>query len=266
MISRKNVSAREALRFCSKELCDLVLSKKVKSVDDVYELLDNNVKLRDIQIISNLRNIDRTIDFANRKGNIEEIYQVYDYSNESLEQIDSLNNGNILLLNNPTQELNSFKELDTISIEEIITDLNHVTCMGNNYALKRYMCIKKENVDKVVSSINMYRNQVERQALELRNNGNLFELYSEERKRLVEGNYNIIINYFVNNAKEMHWGELTDNEKSVYISSTIRNGSYTRLVKERLVNDISHYITFNEAKDLKEGNVKVLDRFIVKKK
>lgn len=92
----------------------------------------------------------------------------------------------------------------------------------------------------------------------------LFYTNKNEKDKLVEQQAEMIVNYFVENANECVWGELTEAKKE-NLSKLFKGCVGNKKLKDQkyFVNAISNYVTLEEAeKDLVK--TKTLNRFIVK--
>ena len=71
--------------------------------------------------------------------------------------------------------------------------------------------------------------------------------------------------YLIYNTEERTiWGELTESQKKLYISSVINNKKRDTIIKDRMIDIISNYTTLPELEKVADGNRKVLKRFIEK--
>ena len=71
--------------------------------------------------------------------------------------------------------------------------------------------------------------------------------------------------YLIYNTEERTiWGELTESQKKLYISSVINNKKRDTIIKDRMIDIISNYTTLPELEKVVDGNRKVLKRFIEK--
>lgn len=67
-----------------------------------------------------------------------------------------------------------------------------------------------------------------------------------------------------NTEERTIWGELTESQKKLYISSVINNKKRDTIIKDRMIDIISNYTTLPELEKVADGNRKVLKRFIEK--
>lgn len=144
--------------------------------------------------------------------------------------------------------------------------LEHITEYGlDNVFITHVHSFGPSSTRQVVKSVKFYEEQVLRQALETNQRGiNLFTLNKNEKERIVEEEFNDIVEYLVDNANECVWGELTDSQKRRMLESTISLRKEEQLkVRRCLIDMISNHTTLSE---LEQGVVKkrTLDRFIVR--
>lgn len=186
------------------------------------------------------------------------------YQDERLSYVDDLNKGSILLLQNPTNY--STARLSSVKYETI-ADLKRnlapnedgnieVWCrkFGNYYGLK------------LIDAINMYTEQVEKQAQLTQNREiNLFEYQKEQKVEFIYKRYKDVIAYLLYAAKEeLVWGKLSDAQRKLYLSSIINDKQTDNMIKGRVVDYISNYTTLPELDRLYRGDYKVLNKFIRK--
>lgn len=119
----------------------------------------------------------------------------------------------------------------------------------------------------VENSIKFYDEQIERQALYynpfIHNESDIFYLYQDSKKELVEDQLKEIVEYLTDIANKCIWGNLSDFEKKKFIDLAYKNTRVSNERREKFINTISNYVTIDEAK---QGLVKTkaIDRFIIK--
>lgn len=191
-------------------------------------------------------------------------YEVRKYRDESLNYTDTQNIGDVLLLGNPTQtnliEYGGLTYYTIAEIKEMISTLNK----HNKNKLLTIRYIGPNKIPAILSAIELYTSQIEKQSL-LTNqrNINLLTFDKSDKIEIVKELYSEIILYLIENGKEkLFWGKLTDAQKRLYISSTINNHNLDKLIKIRMTNNIANYLTLPEIKELNNGNMKALNKFL----
>ena len=136
---------------------------------------------------------------------------------------------------------------------------------GRN-VIGRIRNIGPDSITKIISALKMYDEQILRQAnLTEKKNYNLFLKDKKAKNEIVEDLYSDIIMYLIYNTEERTiWGELTEPQKKLYISSVINNKKRDVIIKNRMIDIISNYTTLPELEKVADGNRKVLKRFIEK--
>ena len=133
---------------------------------------------------------------------------------------------------------------------------------GRN-VIGRIRNIGPDSITKIISALKMYDEQILRQAnlTEKRD----YNLFLKAKNEIVEDLYSDIIMYLIYNTEERTiWGELTESQKKLYISSVINNKKRDTIIKDRMIDIISNYTTLPELEKVADGNRKVLKRFIEK--
>ena len=136
---------------------------------------------------------------------------------------------------------------------------------GRN-VIGRIRNIGPDSITKIISALKMYDEQILRQAdLTEKRNYNLFLKDKKAKNEIVEDLYSDIIMYLIYNTEERTiWGELTESQKKLYISSVINSKKRDAIIKDRMIDIISNYTTLPELEKVADGNRKVLKRFIEK--
>ena len=207
------------------------------------------------------------MELANKRGNQPECYHTKGYSSEELSQQDLVNHGGILLLNSPTgYHKTSYLALKYRTIADIKKDLAHTFANGRNIVSGTYEKITDRRIPRIISSIEMYEQQIERQALLTTERGiNLFELHKNEKLDITEEVYNEIIRFLVSNTDEsLVWSSLSDAQKQLYLSSAINKRKEDIKTRQRIKEYIANYTTLPELERVAGHDLKVLTRFIVK--
>ena len=186
------------------------------------------------------------------------------YDDERLSYVDGLNKGNILLLQNPTNwsvaRVASIRDMSLSFLKQKLTP-----DQGNDIVFSFCRNIGNGQAYKLINAVNRYTEQVERQALlTKRRNANLFEYQKDDKVRIVKNNYAEIISYLIYTADELVWGELTDKQKQLYLSSIINNNQLDNIIKSKMIEYVSNYTTLEELEEINRKKYKSLNRFIVR--
>ena len=269
MIELKNISARTVVPYDAYGIKELAKKTGAVSAEDVLELITKYPEYDWSKVIKMFGEVEREMDLANKKGREPEMFYTKGYSEEDLSQQDLVNGGGILLLNNPADFKVKYRTLETKSIAEIKTDLAHTLSNGQNVVSgsnSLYRNIGEDSIPRLVSSIEMYEDQIQRQSnLTKERNINLFEMHKDTKMDITEEMYNEIIMYLVYNTNErLVWSTLSDAQKQIYLSSAINKKQEDIKTRERIKEYIANYTTLPELERVADHDLKVLKRFIVK--
>ena len=210
-----------------------------------------------------LIDIKRTIGLRNRVEREPEVFYPRDYKDDSLKYVDRLNNGGILLLSNPTKEFSTtYRSIENISLEDIKRFLSLTNARGDNFFLYKSRKVGKKRIPRVLEAVNMYSDQVERQAELAKKRVNYFTFQQSAKKEIVEEEYDDIIEYLLTNTDEFVWGELSDFQKSIIEGSMNNKNQIDRLVRGRMVDIVTNYTTKPELEVVAKGDYKPLHRLI----
>lgn len=263
MVRLSNISADYVLYGSEQRFVDLARENNCYSVEDLISLTKLYPKYNWDIVNKRIDEFKLIVEKNNIKG-IEP--ETYEYEDNGIESVDKLNKGDVLLLDNPTLELQTkFKGLRTYSIDEIKHNLKLTDQFGRN-VIGRIRNIGPDSITKIISALKMYDEQILRQAnLTEKRNYNLFLKDKKAKNEIVEDLYSDIIMYLIYNTEERTiWGELTESQKKLYISSVINNKKRDTIIKDRMIDIISNYTTLPELEKVADGNRKVLKRFIEK--
>lgn len=269
MIELKHISAQSVIPYNSYKIKELVEMNGAESVEDVLKLASLHPEYNWSEIYERFeKTVEKRRNLSNRRGYEPEIFLTKGYSDEILLQQDLLNNGDILLLNNPIARTVKYHSLKPRTIKTIKSDLSHTYSDGSNHLVSNgtYRNIGKDSLPTIISSIEMYEEQIKRQSLLTKEKDiNLFELHKQEKIDIVEEMYNEIILYLLYHTEErLVWGKLTENSKKIYISTTLHKISSTLESRKKIKEHIANYTTLPELEKVGKKNLKVLKRFIVK--
>ena len=266
MILLKNIAASTIFYNLEENLKNLIRRNGCYSIADVIELMEKYPDYNWKQVRYRISNIERVINNGNEKGYVYEIYPYGNYSDKTLEYNDKLNYGDILLLANPTHEIQiRYREIRPYSIDCIKRSLQLTDEYGRN-VIRRLKNFGPDSLPKIINALKMYDEQIERQAsLTNERDINLFTKDKDSKKEIVEDMYSDIIMYLISSPEEKTiWGELSDSKKTKYFSSITNNKKIDKIIKERMIDIVSDYTTLPELEEVANGNQKVLRRFIEK--
>lgn len=263
MIKLSDVSAEKVLYGSEGKFLELAKSNNCYSIEDLLSLMEEYPQYNWNEVNKRISLLKPIIAKGNRNGLEPEVYE---YQNNGIELVDELNKASVLLLDNPTLELQTkYKGLKEYSVAEIKRNLKLTDEFGRNI-IGRVRNIGPNSFSTIIKALKMYDEQVLRQAeLTSKRNCNLFLKDKKSKNEIVEDSYSDIIMYLIYNTKERTvWGELTDPQKKLYISSAINSKKRDKIIRNRMIDIISNYTTLLELEKVTDGNQKVLKRFIEK--
>ena len=257
MIKLKNVKIRD---YNYKDERSII--NKIDNIEDAIKIV-NEYKDYDWTIVK--QDIDHSINTLKRfniLGKEETVYKTKGYKDFSLEYNDSINNCDVLIFNNPIGlTIYSIKN-SYMTIGQMKIDLKRVLPTGKNYALSKHSGIGTDRIDEFLYAIEFYEKQVERQSLLTTDrNINLFKYAYEKKKPIVQTNYQKIIQYLLDVEKELVFGKINEQTAELYIDS-LNDKPKSLSLKNKTIEVITNYMTIEELEDLRNGKVKVLNRFI----
>ena len=265
MFCYRDVSKKEIMdKYFNTDFGDMCLFHKVENLEDIYQLyLSYNGKQKG--------KLDRDFEsFTKRRAHVltysleGEKYDIKLYSSEDLEYNDMKNKGNILILDSPTSNkvLARYNGLKKERLIDIKDDLTHTAMNGHNYLREMNIGIGKGHMPYIVNTVNMYTEQIERQAaLTDRRDINLFDLDRKAREQIVSDQIKQIILWLVlNETNGFVWGEMTQNRKIRYLESILSTREIDEHIKNSIAKYIIDYITLEEAEHIADGIV--LRRFL----
>lgn len=269
MIKLSDISSKMVRDILNPTTCELIRKSGAESVEDVIMVMGKYKQFDWERVQKNILGVEKQMEAANKKGKEPEKYFTKGYQGEDLSYQDTLNNGLVLLLDNPTHYRTRYKYLKQVPISEIKADLAHTNSTGENYVESSnsyYRFVGSERVPRVVSLVEMYEQQIERQSkLTKSRDINLFELDQMEKRWMVEDMYSEIVLYLVCSTKEsLVWSNLSDEQKKIYLSSAIKKTQEALKTRQKIVEYVANYTTVPELEQVEKHNLKVLNRFIVK--
>lgn len=285
MIKLEQVSTNEFLKSVHdrsemNELCRYIYELLyVYDVDDYQKLkdlilgggkdLDRTGVLRTLK--ERLEMVERNVYNANLQGRTPQIFpfDLVDVSSidaETLSITDKANDGSSLLFANPIARSGyRMRKVNRISVEELKYLLTHLDAYNLCNCFVQMREFGADTARKVESAINMYHEQLLRQADETSLRGvDLFRVNKELKDEIVEAQLKEIIEYILDTADECVWGKMSDTQKKKMRSASVSvKGCYIQEDRRNLIDMISNYTTLGE---LEQGVVKkrTLNRFIVK--
>lgn len=259
MIKLENIYANSILPYDLYSIRNLVKKQNVKSLAELQKLIEEFPEYNWDWVKKEIDKAEKRMNLANKRGNEPEIYSTKGYSIEELNKQDEKNTGEILLLNSPLANSTKFLSIKNKSIKLIKEELGYAMPDGSNYFIKHKRHMGPFMVSKLLTAIEMYEEQIERQAkISSDINCDLFKLNKYEKQEIVFDKYKKIIEYLINNTKY----DLSNTQKEAYMSSIHDMNNKDRQTKERVISRIANYTTLQELEELNKGNYKVLKRFI----
>ena len=201
---------------------------------------------------------------SNKKGREPDVYLTPEYEDNSLKLTDTLNSGNVLLLDNPTTENPAkYSYLKGMPVSTIKEYLRFVKPDGSNYLISKVPKVGVEAAPRILTALDMYSEQVARQAklTDLRDI-NLFTYQQKEKEEIVKKLYDNMMEYLLGTVSEFVWGELSDMQKQLYLLSIENRKKIGKIIRYRMISIISNYTTLPELEGAVHDDFKVLKRFI----
>ena len=245
---------------------------KNHNIKTVKGLVDNKDKLSpsewaEIQYL--FRNLEKTIQIANKHQKTATIYHPKRYTDQTLNYVDELNKGNILLIDNPIIDNPKLRyiPIKSKSLTAIKRELSLCTARGDNLLTRNCYKLGKKGAENVLLLTDFYTDQVERQAALTSNRAiNLFTYQKEEKEQLIKELYPIIVEYLIENGEDFIWGSMTKQQVNRLLSSINNNGVLDIRVANRLIDSLVNYSTLPELEEISHNNYDSLKRFIKVKK
>ncbi len=264
LLELKNIAAEEVCGRFYPQMKRILDANRVKSVQDLinvmpkypnvdWSVLDNRIKYAKHYIV-----LAHTFDTEP----VTVLCKQYD--DERLNHVDTLNTGSILLLFSPISDYTlSSSKFDAFTIEEIKKFLSLTDYKGRNYLISRLRYFSTNDLPEILTAVNMYTDQVIRQSeLTDSRDENLFLYQQDEKRELVSKQYDEMVSYLLDNAKEFVWGEITDTKRRFYESSITQDRLKGTVVRDRMTNLLADYMTTSELENISKNDYKVLKRFI----
>lgn len=266
MITLENISALNLQeRFYGRYEQNILTQNNIMTYQDLKNYLENESNKEFPLLEEELLHIEKKLIKLNKKAQQLTKYITPGYKDKKLLKTDKKVLGKELILTNPISK-HSEKSLhiSKYSIYEIKFLLTHLNSKGDN-ALCQLRSISKNSIDKVVSAISMYEEQVIRQSKETKKRDiNLFYLNKEQKRKIVIDSLKDIVYYLIENTyEELVWGKLTEPQRIKLLSSVQNDTPQDRIARENLINIITNYTTLTELEqDITKS--KTLTRFIKK--
>ena len=265
MIKLDEVAVEElGARFYSKDVQDLIELKGIITSEDLVNEMNENNDPAFLDVKKRLAKVINSINYSNQKGKEPNISYPIPYLMWGLDYNDKMNNGDVLLLSNPTTEYSvRHINLYNMPINKIKRYLSLSSTDGTNYLIKKVRNIGESSLSRVADAIDRYTIQIMFQAKQTdRRDINLFNYDKYYKRQLTEQLYADIIAYIVEEADELIWGKLTPQQKEKLVSSIVNDKEIDLIIRRRMINIISNYSTASELHEIPHGNYKVLDQFI----
>ena len=265
MIKLSDIVVDELLNGLSQpEFAEYVNGNNIRTLQDFF---DNLYKLSSVnweEIDRRMAPIFKNMEYHNSKRKEPLRFVTKGYSNPSLNKMDSLNKGKVLLLDSPSQkELTTFAIVKSMEIELIKRYLSLSRQNGENALISYANRLGPNNAERVVKAIDMFTEQIERQAkLTDRRDINLFEYELDAKRKVVMERIVDIIAYLIQDTKELVWEELSGYKRKIYESALTKDYMPETVLKNNLTEMIAGYTTMSELDDVRSGDYQVLRRFI----
>ena len=257
------------------EIKKAIETSRIKNYKQLEEFIDSGHPLFDNKSFKTmLQLIKENIEYANRIGIIPEVIHTNNYYDlvdcKTIKATEGKTFCRQLVINNPVLgQSEKVKQIRTLKISEAKSLLSKVVAYnkevtGNNAFLDCYPNFTVEDIQKLIKAIDFYEVQIACQYIGTGKRGVcIFGVNKEEREKIIERQIKNIMYYFINNAKECVWGELTTEQKEMMVYA-LKNPNITQnyhLIR-RMINVLANYTTL---KELENGiKPKTLDRFIVR--
>jgi len=266
MIKLENIYAKSIIPYDAYTIRMLIKKHNIKSLEELLKFKNEFPEYNWDKVEKEILSAQKRMDLANKRSNEPEIYLTKGYNNIHLNKQDELNNGDILLLNTPTGHRARFSRIKHKSISLIKEELSYTLANGRNVFIMNNKNIGVYFIPKIISAIEMYEEQIERQAnLTTNMSADLFQLDRYIKKAIVDDVYKDIIMYLIDNAEfGLVWDNLSDNQKNIYISSIYNAGVQDLETRNKIISYIANYTTLPELEQVSKGNCKVLKRFLAK--
>ncbi|MCR5787970.1 MAG: hypothetical protein K6G37_02680 [Bacilli bacterium] len=245
-----------------------IISHGLYTVKDVLEAVKNNPDINWRRVLIALKYTLDNIEKFNEKDKPFEVYPVKEYTDINYGKVDKKHTVSELLLVSPTIDSSvRYSSIKGMSITELKKYLNLVKSNGFNYLTSSTYYLGEQGARKLQKAVDFFTEQVERQALVApKTSPDFFNYAKKEKLELVSEYYSEIVNYLVDNARELICDDLTDSRKKILLSSIENSKREDREVRLRMSQYVANYTTLPELDALSKGNTRCLKRFIVTEK
>lgn len=267
MIKLENVAMDDLLlAYYAPEVHRRLLKRGIKTVQDLVDDIERNPKKNWSEVLPELESTKIIINKYNKKGTSPEVFSIEEYKDAGLARTDSFNIGESLLIYSPTSErCCRITKLNKMKIEDIKRMITTCTSAGDNYLIYALKNIGRSTAPRIVNAVNLYTEQVERQALlTAARGGNVFTFQQGKKKKIVRELYPDIIVYLMEHTSEFVWGELSDFQRAQFISSITNNKKMDQIIRSRMIQIISDYTTLPELEEMGNGDYQGLKMLIKK--
>ena len=266
MIRLENVSVSilhlEAFVPTAKEM---MKKNHIITVKDLMDHMDKLSPKEQQEVNYLLTRCNRILNLSNKHQKEPIIYQAKNYQDPSLSYVDELNKGRIFITDSPASEeiRTRYKEIKDKKISSIKRELSLCTARGDNLLIRNCYGLGQIGAENVVFLVDMYTEQIERQAaLTSDREINLFEYQKVEKEQLVREEYEKIVDFFVESQEKFIWGELSPFQAQRLLSSVNKKGVANQRTRNKLTDIIVGYTTLEELEEVTHNNYESLKRFV----
>jgi len=256
--------------------CQLEVMLRQNSIEDFQALKDllesgEKIVLREF-LESRLDEVQERLLVDNRANLEPQIFLTNGYEgkkvdDKSIEKTEKKTKTTVLVKNPAICNIGKKGRITTLSIHELKHLLSHVTPFrGRNAFLDTYRGYYESDAEKLISALNLFEEQVVRQAQETkREDINLFIMDGSEKRTIVERDLDKVIEYLAESPEIFVWGQLSQAQKRLLSESISGNNSNRhQIIRKNVGEMVSNYTTLSEIKD--GVKIKHLDRFVATKK
>lgn len=267
MIKPENISAK-AIRLYNDMLEEELSKIGVKTFQDILDARESHPEFHWSESENMIERYIRSINLRNRVEREPDIYIPREYKKKGLKINDELNYGQDLIISTPTAYFSSKRlGVKDRTIADIKEDISLTNYKGDNFLIYRINEAGEEFKPVIQNAIELFTDQVERQAKTAPSTvQNVFAYNYDSKAEIIEKKYAEIVAYLIHygNDTGLIWGDLTQHQKELLLLSVISNADHNTRTKQRLMRIITNYVTEEEAVNIEENNYRPLRRFIRK--
>ena len=255
-------------KFHAEDLYHYMKDHRIITIQDLIDEMEKHSVPDQHYAKREIETLNKKIHKFNWDGKKEQVYKIKEYSDPSLKEVDEKNLGKVLMIEYPSTAFTAkYAEVKRWKISDIKQNL--VLCYGTGMNALTRNChnLSPKCADNVAEKVDMYTEQVERQAkLTDDRSGNLFLFQKEEKEKLAREKYAEIIAFFLHLDEDFVWGDLTEGQKRAFLSSVINGTEKDFLIRDKLIRYISDYTTLEELERVAyHHDYNVLKRFVKKR-